>query len=407
MLEVVKGGRNRVENAKYKYPLLWSAVASWELIGGREGEDKYAEKILPYLEEERRFEEVYDRYDKWAKINFDPRDIPSDDEFAEFEFLGLDIEAYFTIRLAREQEFLKEKIRKHPFVSKSLSCLEFVNGEIQVKEGENKTIEQLRKAYASEVGPEDISLLLVGANIVFPKARDNYSKEMDGTPYIKNSGFSRSENVVKKVLGGAKDFKTFDYDGVFHCSVYDPAGVTEIDTYSARGVPVKQEFVYALYGSEEGEKAIKNLKILKSQREARAREGQVKENVAHYFADEATADRVAVANPRLYEYFKGKVLEAEKINKHGQGDSVIHHRRYENLAIDGENRVLAYLQTSGSTDMSSWGSNPSSSSSEIIIWKDGKERSIDAKGVKSIELTSDGKKLTKHMRDGKDEEVEV
>jgi len=132
---------------------------------------------------------------------------------------------------------------------------------------------------------------------------------------------------------------------------------------------------------------------------------RLKPEVDGYIGGGSAAEEAAEKNPALYGYLQDRVYKSHHMNS--PGDTVRHDLSFLGAVVDKKYSIIATLEEFGSSDSSRYSSSPYVSRRRIVIWKDGKEKIIDADGVNSIELTSDGKKLVKHMEKGENKEVEV
>lgn len=368
-----------------------------------EGESRFSNikvagsALLSILKSPENFGQVFSKYDEWAKNKFDKKSIPSSEDFDAFTQNGITPEAYLQMKLSQDEIATKEKIKRDPFVSKALSCIEVIDGKLRLQEGKDEVVRQLRQVYKGEATPERISLLLIGAKTLFSEIS---SKE----EYYPDHHYANSleEQVVTLITGQATYFKDFDHDGRNrYRTVFDPANIYKIETYSAKGnYPFHQAYAYAVYGQEGGDEVIKNLKYLGDVGEAQAVEEQLASKTRKLFETNEVGEKVAKANPAMFAYFKELVAKAEKLNS--PNDTVLHHRYFASATVDEACATLAYKKTEGSTDTSPYSSNPSSSRSILVAWKDGKEKSFSADNVTSFELVSEGGqvKLIKHLNDG-------
>lgn len=350
--------------------------------------------MLSVLKNPEKFEQAFSKFDEWAKNKFNKESLPSNEDFDEFVLYGITPESYFQTKLHKEDVFIKEKIKSDPFVSKALSCMESTEGELKIQESKKDVVRQLREIYKDEFTKERISLLTISAKTLF-----NKRFSIEELPGQYRAG-SIEEKAVALIVGKAIYFKNFDHDADFYRTVFDPADIYKIRTYSAEGnYPFHQAYVYALYGQEGGDEVISNLKYLGDMGEAKAREEQLNSKTKKYFETTEVGEKVFTTNPAMFAYFKELIDKAGKLNS--PEDTVRHYSNFAKTVIDEACTVLAYEKTEGSTDMSSY-SNPSSSHQEIIVWKDGKEKSFNANNVSSFELVSEGGKtqLVKHLEGG-------
>ena len=177
-------------------------------------------------------------------------------------------------------------------------------------------------------------------------------------------------------------------------------GTTRLKFTAKGNYPFHQAYVYTVYGQEGGDEVIQNLKYLGDVGEARAIDEQLVSKTRKLFETNETGEKVAKANPAMFSYFKELVSKADKLNS--PNDTVLHHRYFANATTDEACTTLAYKKTEGSTDTSPYSSNPSSSRSSLIVWREGVEKSFSADNVTSFELVSEEgqMKLIKHLEDG-------